>query len=244
MQETSLPEPLSSDHPNLQLAVRRHRRIQWIWAALFAGMAVLAYFTVGAANPWSILPWAAAAALLMAWDQPVLLALAAVLMGLSLVTLFPGMAQVFGGDPVAEVFPTGAIEIIGQTVVRLVLAVTAWNQFMLYRMLYGTERGSGLAADQPPIPELVRNETDRASVLAAALAALALLASLAATLPAIGVLRQGSAQIGFALSLLTIGLGLGTAFSPTDRRGLALLATGGGMVAFLVALAAGRLLAA
>ncbi|MGA9532446.1 MAG: hypothetical protein WBR18_06990 [Anaerolineales bacterium] len=238
-----MPEPLTADNPNLQLAKRRHRRIQWIWAALFAGMAVLAYATVGSANPWSILPWAVAAILLAVWVQPVLQALVAVLLGLSLVTLFPGLAQVFGGDPIAEVFPSGAIEIVGQAVVRLVLAVTAWNQFMLYRMLYGTARGSGLADDQPPIPEVIRNDTNQMALLAAALAGLALIASVAATVPAVAALRQDGAQIGFAISLLAIGIGLGTAFSPTDRRGLALISTSAGMVAFLIALAAGSSLA-
>lgn len=210
---------------------------------MFAGMAALAYVTVGSSNPWSILPWAATAVALAAWDQPVLLAQAAVLWALSLVTLFPNLAKVFGGDPVAEVFPPGAIEIIGQSVVRLVLAITTWNQFMLYRMLYGTARGLGLPAGQPAIPEVIPNQTNRTAAIAATLAGLALIASIAATVPAVDALRQGAAQAGFAFSLLAIGLGLGTAFSPTDRRGLALFGAGGGMVAFLIALAAGRLLA-
>jgi hypothetical protein len=239
-----VPEPLSADNPNLQLAKRRHRRIQWLWAALFAGMAVLAYSTVGSANPWSILPWAAAAIMLAVWDQPALQALVAVLLVLSLVGLFPGLARIFGGDPVAEVFPSGAVEIVGQAVVRLILAITAWNQFMLYRMLYGTARGLGLADDQPPIPEVIHNDTNRMALVAAVLSGLALIAGLTATLPAAVVLRQNAAQIGFAVSLLAIGIGLGSAFSPTDRRGVALIGTGAGMVAFLIALAAGRLLAA
>jgi hypothetical protein len=237
----SPPSELAADHPNLQLARQRHRRVQWTWAVLFAGMAVLAFTTVGSRNPWSVATWAAAAILLAVWEQPALLAMVSILWGLSLAMLVPGLAAAFGGDPIAAVFPTGAIEVIAQAVIRVILAITAWNQFMLYRMLYGTARGSGLEGE-PAIPEVIRDDSDRVGALAALLGGSSLAAGALAMLRGLGPVRVSTAQVAIAASLLAVGLGFGAAFSPTDRRGLALLGSGTGMVGFLLALAAGRLI--
>lgn len=235
------PQALSADHPNLKLAATRLQRLQWIWAALFSGMAVLAWFTVGEVYPLTALPWLAAALLLAVMLQPALLALVALLWALSLVALIPGMAAVFGPDPISEVFSGGAIETVGRAAVRVLLAGVAWNQFLFYRMLYGTERMVGLDSDLPDIPEVVDNRSDAlavaSSVLGAAGAAATLLGSALAGVPG----GHALIQLAYHSSIFALGLGLGAAFSPTSQRRWALIGALLGILTFLGSLAAGRL---
>lgn len=235
------PEPLAADHPNLKLAATRLQRIQWIWASLFAGIAVLSWISIGGAYPLATLPWLVGAALLATLLQPALLALVALLWALSLVALIPGMAVVFGPDPVSQVFSGGVIETIARAAVRVVMAVVAWNQFIFYRMLYGTAGTVGLPEDLPPIPEVVDNRSDAFATAAAVLGAGSVLLTIASlTLP---TSRMGHAlvQLAYQGALFGMGFGLGAAFSPTSLRRRALLGVGMGILAFLGSLAAGRL---
>jgi hypothetical protein len=211
----------------------------WIWAAVTAAMAIFTWFNLGSTYPLASLPWAVAALLLLT-HQPLALALTAVLWSLSLVYLVPGLDLVFGPDPISNLLAGSAVEAFGRALLRIVMAITAWNQFMFYRLLYGTVRASGLPYDSPPIPEVVPNRSDAGSIASAATGVVALLSALSATAPFAGAISLRLVQLGFALSLLSLGLGLGSAFSPTDRRRQAMAGSSLAVIAFLVALAVGR----
>ena len=235
------PLELSVDHPNLRLAATRLQRLQWIWGALFGGMAVLAWFTVGDVYPLAALPWLAAALLLAFLLQPALLALVALLWGLSLVALIPGMATVFGPDPISEVFSGGTIETVGRAVVRVLLAGVAWNQFLFYRMLYGTKRMVGLDSDLPDIPEVVDNRSDALAVASSVLGAAGAVATLLSLTLSGRPAGHALVQLAYHVSIFALGLGLGAAFSPTSQRRWALIGALLGILTFLGSLAAGRL---
>jgi len=229
---------LTPEHPNLRQAATRLRRTMWVWAALAAGMGVL---TASQGMGGSLLPalgWFAAAVLTALFVQPVLLGLAAVQWALSLVTWIPGVALVVGGDALTTLLNPGAFESFGLALVRVLLAITSWNQFLFYRMLYGTGLAAGLDPSLPPIPEIVPNRTDTWALAARTLGCLALAAALLA-LALAAPARLPAIQVGLVLASLGIGLGMGTAFSPTGRRGVALLGVGVAVAAFVLALAAG-----
>jgi len=132
------------DHPNLLLAVGRLRRMQWIWAVLFAGLGGLALASTGIGQPFLPMTWITIAAILVAGPQPIYLSLAAVAWAFSLIFLVPGIPQTLGADPITLLLGGGPVEVIALAVVRLVLLITAWNQFLLYRLLYGTQQAAGL----------------------------------------------------------------------------------------------------
>ncbi len=232
---------LTSEHPNLRHAATRLRRTLWIWAALAAGMGLITAAPAGGAELVPALGWLAAAALMALFAQPVLLALTAVQWVLSLVAWIPGVARVAGADALTTLLQPGAFESAGLAIVRLLLAITAWNQFLFYRMLYGTGLAAGLDPNLPPIPEVVPNRTDAWALASRLLGGVALVAALAAlglSTPS----RLIVIQAGLLLASLALGLGLGAAFSPTTRRGAALLGAGFGGVGFVLALAAGAAL--
>lgn len=230
--------PLSPEHPHLRQAAGRLRRTLWVWAALSAGMGLLAASPAGGGTLIPALAWLTAAALLALTPQPVLLALAAGQWALSLLAWIPGVGAATGADPLSTLLQPGAFESIGLAVVRLLLAATAWNQFLFYRMLYGTGKAAGLNRELPPIPEVIPNRSDRWALVSRAAGAAALIAGLASF--ALGPpIRPLTIQSGLALASLALGLGLGAAFSPTSRRGAALLGTGLAAMAVIVALAAG-----
>jgi hypothetical protein len=233
-----MPTELTSEHPNLRQAATRLRRTLWIWAALAAGMGLLTAAPAGGGELVPAIGGFVAAVLMALVAQPVLLALTAVQWALSLVAWIPGVARVTGGDALTTLLQPGAFESVGLAIVRLLLAVTAWNQFLFYRMLYGTGQAAGLDPKLPPIPEVVPNRTDAwalASRLLGGMAIVAALAALGLSTPD----RLIVIQAGLLLASLALGLGLGAAFSPTTRRGAALLGAGLGGVGFVLALAVG-----
>jgi len=233
--------PLPTNDPNLRQAALRLRRTLWIWAALAAGMGILIAAPAGGGALVPAIGWLAAAALMALLPQPAFLALNAVLWALSLLAWIPGVGAALGNDALTVLLQPGAFESFGLAVVRLLLAATSWNQFLFYRMLYGTGRAAGLDADLPPIPEVIRNLSDRLALAARAVGAAALaVASIAwaVTLP----LRPACVQSGVLLASFALGLGLGAAFSPTQRRAAALLGVGLAGIAVVVALAAGTTL--
>jgi hypothetical protein len=233
--------PLLPEDPNLRQAALRMRRTLWIWAALAAGMGILSAAPAGGGALVPALGWLAAAALMALLPQPALLALNAALWALSLLAWIPGVGAALGNDPLTVLLQPGAFESLGLAVVRLLLAATAWNQFLFYRMLYGTGRAAGLDADLPPIPEVIRNLSNRLAVAARALGAAALaVASISWAAPL--SLRPAGVQAGVVLASFALGLGLGAAFSPTQRRAAALLGVGLAGIAIVVALAAGTTL--
>lgn len=233
--------PLPADDPNLRLMALRLRRTLWIWAALAAGMGFLSLAPAGGGALLPAIGWLAGAALLALLPQPALLALNAALWALSLLAWIPGVGAVLGSDPLSVLLEPGAFESLGLAVVRLLLAATSWNQFLFYRMLYGTGRASGLDANLRPIPEVIRNLSDPLAAVARALGAAALAVALACWTLTLE-LRPSGVQLAVVVASFALGLGLGAAFSPTQRRAAALLGVGGAGLAIVIALAAGTAL--
>jgi hypothetical protein len=161
--------------------------------------------------------------------------LAALVWALSLTYLIPGMAAIFGPDPISQILGASTIEVLGRAAVRLVMAIAAWTQFMQYRLLYGTIRASGLPEDFRPIPQLVPNWTSQLALAAAGLGLLGVTFGLLPAATAAGDLILP--QLGYTSAILAFGLGLGVAFSPTDRRPAALAGMVLGFIAFLLAAA-------
>lgn len=236
------PSPAAVDHPNLLLAVGRLRRLQWLWAVLFAGLGGLALASTGLRQPFLPLTWITIAALLATKPQPIYLSLVAVAWGFSMIFLVPGVAQTLGTDPVTRLFSGGAIEILALTLVRLLLLVTAWNQFLFYRMLYGTEGAAGLNPSLAPIPPVLPNPSDRVAVWARLLGFLGLMAAVVSIPLSSSTLRANLLGAAYAGAVLAVGLGLGSAFVPTRRRGMALTGVGLGCAALLASLLVGRAL--
>jgi hypothetical protein len=188
------------------------------------------------------IPWLVTAALLAASAQPALLALLAAQLAFSLILLLPGAADAFGADPVTLTFGATGVEAILFALVRGGLALTAWSQFLFYRMLYGTAMASGLDPRLPAVPEVVPNRSDTFAVAGRAMGALSLLVVLAS----LSLRGPGAAlpvlTVGHATAVYAIGLGVGSAFSPTGRRAAALTGVILGSLAFLGSVAAGRFL--
>lgn len=233
---------LALDDPNLLLARSRLLRTQRLWALLLGAMGLLSYGLLRVQFPFAYLPWIASAILVAIQPQPIFLALVGMLWGLSLTHLSPGVGALLGPDPLSLVFGSGTLEIIVIVLIRLIIVVTALNQFFMYRMLYGTENMLGLDPGQADIPEVVPNRSDRFARLALILGGI----SLAGDLVASALMKSSTGVhilgISVGIGVFAIGLGLGSAFSPTQRRGAALTGVGLGSVAYLLALALGRAL--
>jgi hypothetical protein len=116
----------------------------------------------------------------------------------------------------------------------------AWNQFMFYRMLYGTEQMGGLEEDVPAIPELIANKTDQIARIAQIVAALGLIVVWASSIMNSDTLTGFFLAFAYAASILSIGLGVGVIFSPTARRKIALSAISIGFIVFISIFLVGR----
>lgn len=237
-----MPKTLPAESPNLKEALTRLTRTLRVWAVLQGTTGLLTLYTNSNDHPFEAIPWLFAAGLTLTSRQPAYLALVAFQWGISLASFLPGVRTVFGADPLVAPPDVGPVGIAGLALVRVLFLVTAWNQFLLYRLLYGTENASGLDPKMASIPEMVPNHTDTIALIARVLGGLGLLATAAS------VVLSGSGFSGLTLGLarasaiLAIGLGLGAAFSPTRRRGTALTGIGTGAAGFLLSLALGRVL--
>ncbi len=208
-----MPRSITPDHPNLQLAVGRLRRIQYTWAALLVGMALLTVLSRPAVVP---IHWLTGALLLVLGPQPALLGMVAVLWGLSLLGLIPEVNQALALDPIGALFGVELIESLALSFVRLVLLIMAWGQLLFYRLLYGAP---SLGPETPEIPAVVDNHTDRLAGWSQAAGWTGLLVLL------VGLLTATTPQMlstSMGLASLAVGLGVGVAFSPTSRRAVAL----------------------
>ncbi len=232
-----MPRSLSPEHPNLVRAASRFRRISLAWAALFAGTGLLSL--IGQPGVAPVL-WVIGAVLLAVEPQPALLAMVAVGWGLTLLGVAPDLNRVIALDPVGALFSAGWLESLSLGFVRLILAIMAWNQFLFYRLLYGTRSMTGLTENLPDIPEVIPNRTGRLTGYSWAAGVVGGLALLLSAVPeALPIERPlQTAALGFAA--LSIGLGVGVAFSPTHRRGTALTAVVLGGFLFLGSVAALR----
>lgn len=240
--ERLLPSTLASDDPNLITAANRLRRILKIWALLFAAAGLLTLWAVGGRQPMAAVPWLVAAALLALGDQPIYLALTAVQWGLSLIVLIPGIQATFGPDPLAYLTNTGVIENIALALVRIILMVTAWNQFLFYRMLYGTSEATGIEQELPAIPEIIFNRSDRLALIARFLGMTAIPLALLAVALRGNTLAVHVVGMAYTCAVFSAGLGLGATFSPTNRRDAALTGLALGSGAFLITLVIGRII--
>ncbi len=238
-----MPETLSPDAPNLRLAAGRLRRTLWVWAAMFAALAGLQWFALQRApDPAALIDALGLmlVALIIALDaQPVYLALVAVVWGTSLVRLVPGVAAVFGPDVLVALVGDSWPEQLAAAIVRLLLMVTAWNQFMLYRLLYGTAQFRGADPQAPLIPEVVPNRAPRLAFAGRWLAAAALALALGAIPLADPTARGLALHAALVLATIALGLGVGAAFSPLPRRAPALQAAVIAAAAYLLALLVG-----
>jgi hypothetical protein len=228
---------LAHDHPNLLQARKRLRRVLWGWAGISAAVGILMLLGERAQYPLASLPWFATAILLTLSIQPPLLALAAVLWGISLTTLMPGLGNLVGHDPLGALFGGGLMENLAIVLVRILLLIMSWNQFMFYRMLYGTANIEGLDSSLPSIPEIIENRSDRIAVAAPVLGLIGVSAAVLALISKNLDTVLFSSAIAYSTCIFAIGFGLGAAFSPTYRRKAALLGTGLGLLAFLLILA-------
>lgn len=237
-----MSETISSDHPNLKKAADRLRRILRIWGLCFGAYGIFSLTVLPPSEMAAAFPWLAAGIWLAFSEQPALLALTASLWGVSMTVFIPGVDALLGPDVLAIVLGAGSVEWVALILVRVLLGITTWNQFLFYRMLYGTSRAAGLEPSQPHIPEVIPNRTNRIAWSARLLGSLALIAALVG----VPLYRSGFArlafQLGYGLMIFGFGLGLGAAFSPTDRRGAALTGIGLSIVAFMMVLTAGRIL--
>jgi len=243
------PPPLPLDHPQLQAARARLRRSRWAWSILAFALGALslgASIRMGGQLQSAVagLPWLLTALLLAFSSQPALLALVAAQLVFGLTLLLPGAAEAFGADPVTLTFGATGVEAALFALIRGALAVTAWSQFLFYRMLYGTAMASGLDPRLPAVPEVELNRSDTFAVAGRALGGTALIVVLAA-LPLRGTgLELPALAAGHAMAIYAIGLGLGAAFSPTTRRPAALAGIALASLGFLASVAAGRFLVA
>ena len=238
-----MPETLSPEAPNLRLAAGRLRRTLWVWAAMFGALAGLQWFALQRApDPVALIDALGLmlVALIIALDaQPVYLALVAVVWGTSLVRLVPGVAAVFGPDVLVALVGDSWPEQLAAAIVRLLLMVTAWNQFMLYRLLYGTAQFRGADPQAPLIPEVVPNRAPRLAFAGRWLAAAALALALGAIPLADPTARGLALHAALVLATIALGLGVGAAFSPLPRRAPALQAAVIAAAAYLLALLVG-----
>jgi hypothetical protein len=235
-----LKAKLAQDHPKLLLARTRLVHTQRLWALLLGAMGLLSYGLLRFHFPLAFLPWVVAAVLMAIQPQPIFLALTGMIWGLSLAHLSPGVASLLGPDPLSLLFGNGTLEIIVIVLIRLVIVVTALNQFFMYRMLYGTEDMIGLVSELADIPELVPNRSNSLALLARYLGIISLVGDILASRIMESSLGIQILGVSVSFGIFAIGLGLGSAFSPTQQRGAALTGVGLGSVAYLLAIALGR----
>jgi hypothetical protein len=227
-----MPEELSREHPNLVSAAERMQKICWAWATVSLLFAILTFGTEGDVYPIAALPWLVHGLLLVVNQQPLFLGLTAVLWGISILNLLPGISGLVGPDPLTVIFETSVIEKIAFAVVRFLLLLMAWNQFMFYRILYGTSRMSGLDQDLPVVPEMVLNWSDVLAVVASILGTAGLAMTWVSSLPTTAATRTTFAGLAYTSIIFSIGLGIGVIFSPTSRRRLGLFSIAIGLLSF------------
>ncbi len=246
-----MPQSLSPDHPNLLKAVSRLRRILFAWSVFFAGLAVLTFLVEPNVIP---IQWLGGAAFLIISAapepsesrrylglQPALLALVSVTWALSLLGLVPEINQIFALDPIVLMFEAELIEAVALAFIRGILVVMAWNQFLFYRMLYGTGGTVGLDPGLPEIPEMVPNRTALLETFSRWIGVLGGLIVLAAYLVPSNLIAV-MLSISLGAGIISVGLGVGVAFSPTERRSAALVSMMVGAVIFVASILSARLL--
>jgi hypothetical protein len=214
--------------------------LQWIWGLLAAGLGGIGLAIGGLDHAGVAVGWITLATLLVSRAQPLLLACVAVALGFSLIFLIPGVDRVLGPDPLAALLGGGLAGLIGMALVRIVLMATAWNQLFFYRLLYGTEAMTRTGSELPAVPEVIVNMSDRAAWAGRLAGFVGLLFTFAAVPLRGGPWQVHAISLAYSLSVFAVGLGLGAAFSPTRRRGMALAGVSLGMTTLILDLLVGR----
>ena len=240
-----MPKTLPQDDPNLLKAVQRLKRANWIWGGLLIGLGILTQWSQSPQHPLTGLPLIIIGVVCLRFNEPALLATAGLLIALSIPAYFNPNLTLLGPDPLPRFVSPADDELelrlflAAFTLGKLILAYMAFNQFVLMRFLYGTERAWVDDPKQPIIPQMVPNRVN--GVLRWSLwMMLGSIAAFVLTLILFFVDRSGvaprlGAELTGSLGALALALGVGVAFSPTDFRGIAVLAMGVGTLAYIVA---------
>lgn len=240
-----MPKTLSLDDPNLLKAVQRLKRANWIWGGLLIGLGALTQWTQSPQHPLTGLPLIIIGLACVRFAEPALLGTAGLLITLTIPAYLNPKLTLLGPDPLPRfVSPAGdtnelQLFFAAFTLGKLILAYMAFNQFVLMRFLYGTERAWVDDPKQPAIPPMVPNRVNAilrwglwmmlGSLAAFGLTLILLFADSSGLAPRLGAELMGS------LGALALALGVGVAFSPTDFRGVAVLTIGIGTLAYIVA---------
>jgi len=232
-----MPKLLAVKDPNLVKAVERNARSLSLWGWLFIGVGLVTEISAGQLHPVAGFPFIGVGVACLVWREPALFAAVAALALLSIPASLNARISLLGPDPLAQLADLDAIERIAVAIGKVLVALTAGNQFFIFRLLYGTARATTSDPDLDVIPEMVPNRTNRIArwgrTVGLAGFAAAALAWLLALIDPGAFFTRVAAEFGGSLAAVAVGLGLGAAFSPTDEREAALLGTGAGMAAFL-----------
>lgn len=234
-----MPKKLSKTDPALLAAVARLRGAQQLWGALLIALGIVTELAATSEHPVAGIPFILIGLLAFRWADPVLLAAIAALMAFSIVPTFNPRLTILGPDPAGQMMALSPIEQVALVVGKVIVVLTAANQFFLYRFLYGTERATSDVPDQDIIPPMVPNRTDGLSRWARLIAlvgiALGAAALYLAGMDPSAYLPKVLAEMGGSLATMAIGIGLGCAFSPTDERPAALTGAAVGVGAYVLA---------
>lgn len=237
-----MPKTLSKSDPHLLTAVGRLERAQRTNAFILIAFGLLtqAVAVSGAVlHPVAGLPFIAIGVFCWLWGDPALLATAAVLFAFSILPSVNPALTLLGPDPIVTLTGIAGWELVIVVGVKVILALMSFQQFFMFRLLYGTERMTSDQTNLALIPPMVTNRTDvyarwaRAAAVVAAVAAFIGLG--AAFVDPIAFATRVFAELGGALGAVAVGLGLGAAFSPTDERSAAVVGMGVGVVSYIVA---------
>jgi hypothetical protein len=231
-----MSKTLSTKEPNLVEAVQRLKRIQQIWGGLLLALGLLTELAAAGDHPVAGLGLMAVGLFALVWGEPALLATVATVVAFSIVPTINPRVTIVGPDPLRIFATLSVIELVALVVGKGLIVLTAANQFLVYRFLYGTERATSDDPDQPIIPAMLPNRTDGLARSARWISLIGLAFGLGSLLFVFAVppafLTQILAEMGGSLAVVAIGLGLGCAFSPTDERTAALAAVVLGLVAY------------
>ncbi|MCC6190158.1 MAG: hypothetical protein IT318_14085 [Anaerolineales bacterium] len=234
-----MPKKLSKTDPALLAAVARLRRAQQLWGALLIALGTVTELAATSEHPVAGIPFILIGLLAFRWADPALLAAIAALMAFSIVPTLNPRLTILGPDPAVQMMALSTIEQVALVAGKVIVVLTAANQFFLYRFLYGTERATSDVPDQDIIPPMVPNRTDGLSRWARLIAlvgiALGAAALYLAGMDPLVYLPKVLAEMGGSLAIMAIGIGLGCAFSPTDERPAALTGVAVGLGAYVLA---------
>lgn len=225
--------PPKTNNSHLLRLSERLVKVQRIWAVAFALMSWITISTIGGEYPLAAASWLLIAILLLVGKQPAYFALVAAQWGLSLLSLFPGLNRFIGPDPFAMIFKPGLVEGLVLAMLRILLLLVAWHQFLTFRILYGRPRIQQRKKSLQELPEIIPNQTALMATVALVLAFLANLSAWGTVLlnSPIAIAHLGSSSYLFAS--FAIGLGLGASFSPTRNPGVAGTSIAFGAIALL-----------